>query len=248
MKGHQLPHSNKETLTIGWCDNGMVDGKFAEGIAYTQLMAPSVGVPINSLMRVKGNQLVRQRQDLFDKWADEAKTDWLLCIDSDVVLTKELLKTLWDTADKIARPVVSGVYFIWKDTVGTLPVPIPALFWEGTHKYQIKSVLPLPENQVIEVDSAGLGLVLLHKSIIPALRAKFGDDCLYTEEYAGKENFVGEDIIFFRKVKEVGFKIHAHTGAVAAHMKTFPFDLSYYAMFWTLYNKAQTEEESKPSE
>ncbi len=26
----------KETVTIAWCDNGMVDGKFAEGLAYVQ--------------------------------------------------------------------------------------------------------------------------------------------------------------------------------------------------------------------
>ena len=28
----------KETVSLAWCDNGMVDGKFAEGIAYTMLM------------------------------------------------------------------------------------------------------------------------------------------------------------------------------------------------------------------
>ena len=28
-------HSAKETLTVAWCDNGMVDGKFAEGLVYT---------------------------------------------------------------------------------------------------------------------------------------------------------------------------------------------------------------------
>ena len=101
-----MPHSSKETLSIGWCDNGMVDGKFNEGLVYSIMMAPSVGVPVNNAIRIKGNQIARQRMQLFDAWADQAKTDWLLWVDSDVVLTKEVLKLLWETADKVSRPVV----------------------------------------------------------------------------------------------------------------------------------------------
>ena len=50
----------KDTVTIAWCDNGMVDGKFAEGIAYTLLTGPQHGVVINNAMRVQGNQIGRQ--------------------------------------------------------------------------------------------------------------------------------------------------------------------------------------------
>jgi hypothetical protein len=43
---------------------------------------------------------------------------------------------------------------------------------------------------------------------------------------------VGEDIIFFRKMKEAGVPLHAHTGAVVKHMKRFSLDFDYYALYW----------------
>lgn len=240
-----MAHSNKETLSIAWCDNGVTDGKFTEGLAYTILMAPSVGVPINNAMRVKGNQISRQRMQLFNMWADNAKTDWLLWVDSDVVLTKEVLKLLWETADKVARPVVSGVYFVWKDHAGSLPVPMPAVFLEGRSKYELEFIHPLPENQIIKIDSAGFGCLLMHKSIIPKLREKFPEKSFFHEEDLTEDKFIGEDIIFFNHLKEVGVQSYAHTGALATHMKTIQYGIDYYALFWSTVQK---EQEKKAAE
>ena len=36
-----------ETVTIGWCDNGLADGKFAEGLMGVTLAAPNNGMKIN---------------------------------------------------------------------------------------------------------------------------------------------------------------------------------------------------------
>ena len=103
-----MAHSNKETLSIVWCDNGTTDGKFTEGLVYSLIHAASMGVPVNNAIRVQGNQIARQRQAAIEMWG-KVGTDWALWVDSDIVLTKEMLKTLWDTADKMVRPVVSGV-------------------------------------------------------------------------------------------------------------------------------------------
>ena len=105
---------NKGTLAIGWCDNGNTDGKFTEGIVSVALQAPINGIPITHSMRVQGNQIGRQRQVLFDYWADQVKTDWLLWVDSDIVIDIHVVTKLWDAADKIGKPVVSGTYFISK--------------------------------------------------------------------------------------------------------------------------------------
>ena len=155
----------KDTVTIGWCDNGTTDGKFTEGLMTAALAGPANGVPISSSIRVQGNQIGRQRQVLWDYWADNLKTDWLLWVDSDIVLTIDVLQKLWKTADTITRPVVSGVYFISKENEGTLMKPYPVLF-NDVSEFQIQYVHPLPDNEVIKVDCAGFGLVLMHKSII----------------------------------------------------------------------------------
>jgi hypothetical protein len=51
-----MANSNQETLSLGWCDNGMVDGKFAEGIMYTTVTAPTQKMAINNVIRVQGHR------------------------------------------------------------------------------------------------------------------------------------------------------------------------------------------------
>jgi hypothetical protein len=235
----------KETVAIGWCDNGLVDGKFTEGLMTAVITGGANKMPIATSIRVQGNQIGRQRLVLFDYWADKLKTDWLLWVDSDVVLTKEVLKLLWETADKVSRPVVTGVYFIFKDHAGDLPVPMPAVFKEGRNHYEIEYLHPLPDNKVVEVDHAGMGLVLMHKSVVESLRTTHPNQNFFHEEDKSMTEFVGEDIVFFRKLKQAGVKVHAHTGALVKHMKIFPFDISYYSLFWST---VQREVEAKEAE
>lgn len=236
-------HSNKERLSIGWCDNGMVDGKFAEGIVYTTLLAPSAGVPVVNAVRVQGNQIGRQRQALFDMWYDNIKTEWLLWVDSDIVLDEKILKMLWDVADKHTHPVVCGVYFISKQNESPVMQPMPAVF-NDISEFQIQYLHPLPENQVVEIDNAGLGLCLMHKSVVEKLREMFPNQSVFAEQEGIGEQYVSEDIVFFRKLKLAGVKVHAHTGALVKHMKRFALDVNYYKMWWNYATMLEQQKES----
>jgi hypothetical protein len=242
-----MVHSNKETLSIVWCDNGTTDGKFTEGLVYSIIHAASMGVPVNNAIRVQGNQIARQRQAAIEMW-QQVGTDWALWVDSDIVLTKEMLKTLWDTADKMVRPVVSGVYFISKNMENSLMQPMPCLFNETANEYEITYLHPLPKNQVVKVDNAGMGLVLMHKSVLKSLNEKFPGDFWFGENNERGEKFIGEDIAFFRKVKAAGVPVHAHTGVIAKHMKRFSFDDAYYNLFWAAVEHAERRENESAKE
>jgi hypothetical protein len=238
-----------DTVAIGWCDNGTTDGKFTEGLTIAIIAGPANGMMINTSIRVQGNQIGRQRQVLFDHWADNVKTDWLLWVDSDIVLNLEAMKLLWQTADKINRPVVSGVYFISKENEGTLMRPFPVLF-DNVSEYEIRYLHPLPENQVVKVDCAGFGFVLMHKSIVPKMREANPGKGMFMETGDGNDDhFIGEDIIFFRRMQKAGIPLHAHTGALVKHMKRFSVDYDYYAMYWAMQeikertNKAKEEQQ-----
>ena len=221
-----------DTVAIGWCDNGTTVGKFTEGLTTAIIAGAPNGMVINTSMRVQGNQIGRQRQVLFDYWADKIKTDWLLWVDSDIVLNLDAMKLLWQTADKINRPVVSGVYFISKENEGTLMRPFPVLF-DNVNEFQIKYHHPLPENQVLKVDCAGFGFVLMHKSIVPKMREANPNQSMFMETGDGiDDHFVGEDIIFFRSMEKAGVPLHAHTGALVKHIKRFSLDYDYYALYW----------------
>ena len=228
--------SSKETVALAWCDGGTVDGKFAEGLMNATITGAANGMPIHTSIRVQGNQIGRQRQVALDHWMDKVKTDWILWVDSDIVLTVDVLAKLWSTADKHLRPVVSGVYFISKENEGTLMRPFPVVF-NDVSEFEIQYLHPLPMNQIVQADCAGFGLVLMHKSVVQKMREKFPGQSMFMETGSANDaEFVGEDIIFFRKMKEAGVPLHVHTGALVKHMKRFSLDYDYYAMYWTMHN------------
>jgi hypothetical protein len=236
-----MAHSTKETLSIIWCDNGTTDGKFTEGLVYTIIHAHTFGVPINNAIRVQGNQIARQRQAAIEMW-QKVNTDWALWVDSDIELTQNTLQTLWESADKIARPIMCGVYFISKQMEGSLMQPMPCVFNETGNNYEVTYLHPLPKNQIVKVDNAGMGLVLMHKSVLKALDDKFPGDFWFGENNERAEKFIGEDISFFRKVKAAGVSVHAHTGVIAKHMKRFAFDGAYYNLYWAAVDAAERKE------
>jgi len=227
-----MPHSSKETVALAWCDGGLVDGRFMDGLLLATMNAPKIGINIVNKIRVNGNQIGRQRQVLFDNWADVTKTDWLLWVDSDIVITPDSLKLVWDSADKVSRPIVSGTYFVSKENERSLMQPFPALFKEGSNKHELQIIHPLPKNELIKVDSAGFGFLLMHKSIVPKLREVSPNYSLFAEEEGVGDKYISEDIVFFRKLKATGIDLYAHTGAVVQHMKRFSLDINYYNLYW----------------
>lgn len=234
---------NNQIMMV-WCDNGIVDGKFMEGVVYTILTA---GLPITSAQRVQGNQIGRQRQTAFDVWHKKTNFDWLLWVDSDIVLTNEALQLVWKSAHAVERPIVSGTYFISKQMENSVMEPYPAVFTavEGD-KYLMSYVHPLPPNELIRVDYAGFGFLLMHRSVADKMREFHGDISFFIESMddsnTAKDTFIGEDIQFFMKMREAGIPLHVHTGATVKHMKRFAFDEEYYKLYWiTMANSMQAQ-------
>jgi hypothetical protein len=229
-----------DTISLGWCDNGTVEGKFVETLATICLNGPSTGYPITNTIRVGGNQIARQRQILIDHWYNVIKTDWLFWIDSDIFIEQKSLITLFNTADKDLCPIVSGIYFIAKDQDGSLPVIFPCIF-NDIDEFSIQYCHPLPENKIMQVDCAGMGLVVMHRDVVTKLKEKYGEDAfLFAESNLVGDKFIGEDISFFRKCKETKIPIHAHTGVIGKHIKRVVWDLDYYNLYW---GEKQNEEE-----
>ena len=224
-------NTDKETLTIAWCDNGNTDGKFTEGLLYTVLHAQHIGIKVHGAVRVSGNQIARQRQTLFDNWADNLDTDWLLWVDSDIVLTIESLRRLLEAADKNTVKIISGLYFVSNEPEKSLMKPIPCAYTFTKDMEKIEYLTNLPNDQVIKVDAAGMGLILMHKSIIEPIRKITGDNFVFSE-INSRANFVGEDISFFKNVKKAGIQAYLHTGAIADHIKRFTFDIYYHNFYW----------------
>ena len=231
-----MTHSVKERITIGWCDGGSVEGRFMSGIVNTVIEAPKHKLNIVNTIRVQGNQIARQRQSLWDFWSNLSDSEWLLWVDSDIVLTMPVLNMIWEAADKKTKPVVTGTYFVSSQNEQSLMQPVPALYLETGDQYRTQLIHPLPENQVIPVDVAGFGLMLMHRSIIEPVKKAAGDVSVFGENQQAADKFISEDVSFCRNLKKAGIQLYAHTGATVQHMKTFSFDQNYYNLYWNGIN------------
>lgn len=226
----------QETVSLAWCDNGNVDGLFMLGVTDVLLQS---GIKFTSTIRSQGNQIARQRDRLINHWYDSKKTDWLLWVDSDVVISPETFRLLWNNKDRLARPMITGVYFTSDNPEEPLMIPLPTLFtFEDTEDGGIasKRIHPLPENKLIKADAAGMGFILMHRDVVTRIKEKMGDVRLFAELGKG-DSFLGEDIYFFALCHQVGVPLWCHTGALAPHMKRFSFDHHYYrAIFGSTKN------------
>ena len=219
----------EDTLTIAWCDNGMVDGKFMQGV--TDVMLHS-GVKVATTLRSQGNQIGRQRETIVKHWYEQNKSDWILWVDSDVVISPDTFLKLWDKRDAVEKPLLTGVYFTTDTPEEPLMVPSPTVFQFVVTDTEtgIKRLHPLPRDKFLQVGAAGMGFVLMHRSVIERILAVKPNTPIFTEVGVNK-SFMGEDIFFFALCNEAEIPVWCDTSALVPHMKRFSFDVNYYDAF-----------------
>jgi hypothetical protein len=220
----------QDTVSIAWCDNGMVDGKFMQGINDVLLRS---GLKFESTIRAGGNQIARQREKVIRYWYEENKADWLLWVDSDVVISPETFLRLWNKKDKDKHPIVTGVYFVSTTPEQPLMIPTPAVyeFVDSEETISIRPLHPLPKDKFIKVQAAGMGFVLMHRGIVDKIVEKIPNVPLFAEAGTDK-HFIGEDIYFFALCDKADVEVWCDTGATVAHMKRFSYDEHYYNAFF----------------
>lgn len=226
-----MAHAANEKLYVAWCDDGMVEGAFVEGLVNTVIKSQSNGGPkFAGFARAQGIQIAKQRQGIMEAWKDST-VDWMLWVDSDVVITPQIVADLWAVADKEKAPVVSGVYFtFWRPEGTSIPTPVPAVFVrdESGNSFPIH---PLPVNQLIQVPYVGMGLIIMHRSILEKLDAIFGG--LYFEETLKPGGmYTSEDASFCMKLEKAEIPLLVHTAIQAQHMKKMGLDAAYYNAYW----------------
>lgn len=220
-----------ESLVVTWCDGGATDSLFTSATLAFMTSLPQTVTNIDQfgINQVIGGQIARQRQDAIRNF-ENMNCDWLLWLDSDIVITPQAFQLLWDNRDPIKRPLISGVYFITYEMNEPLPAPIPCIFMDN-EKGGTQPIHPLPNNELLPIDLAGLGFTLMHKSVAHKLREAYGET---TFQIQIDKQHVSEDVAFFRKVKEIGIQPYAHTGAIVSHVKRFLLEQNYYNLWWNV--------------
>lgn len=220
----------EETVAVAWCDNGMVDGKFMQGV--TDVMLKS-GIKFETSLRSQGNQIARQREKVIKYWYENNTSEWLLWVDSDIVLSPEKFLRLWKKKDALTKPLLTGVYFTTDNPEDPLMIPLPTVYEFGSNSsgaVGIKRLHPLPKDKFMKVTAAGMGFVLMHRSVVERIMEKVPNVPFFTEIGVDKA-FTGEDIYFFALCDKAEIPVWCDTGATVPHMKRFSLDEHYYNAF-----------------
>jgi len=215
-----------DRVTLAWIDPGQVEGQFATSLIELFRARPERLV---AFLRVEGGLLSRQRNEVVKGFLDNGSAQWLLMVDSDQALPVEAFDKLVAAAHEKERPVVAGLYFgTLPNPTGLLPTPVPHFYRRADDGIMVTPVVDYPQDQVIDIDAAGTGCLLVHRSVLETIRDNAdpseGDAWCWFRDLPLNGHWVGEDIYFCRRIKALGFPIHGHTGAILPHRRKYWLD------------------------
>jgi len=215
---------SRETVCIAIPHDGSIDAQMTmDLVALMRERRPR----IDSLQMVQGlGLLARTRNIIVKNFLDQSHADWLLMVDSDQTLPVDVFDKLIDTAHKDDRPIVAGLVFAaFYENEALRPVPaIYNISAEG-------SMIPIddyPKNSIFQVDGAGTGCLLVHRTVLQAMRENAspnqGTDWCWFFDGALEGRWFSEDLLFCRKANALGFPIFANSSAILGHHKQFWLD------------------------
>jgi hypothetical protein len=209
-------------VSIGACDPGTVNAAWAYNmIQLAQVRDDKLG----PFVRIKGSGLLSKlRNRVVQAFLDNTKSDWLLMIDTDEQLSVQTFDKLIQAAHDKDRPVVSGLVFAAFDAHQNLyPKPVPAIFAESEAGF-----LPLykyDKDSLFEIEACGTGCMLIHRSVLEKMREvadpNQGDKWCWFWDGPINGEWISEDLLFSRRIRQLGFPIYVHTGAILPHQKNY---------------------------
>ena len=220
----------KDKICIGMVNNGTIDSMLAQDLIH---IAIHPSQKFHNLVQVGNIGLTtRSRNMVVKTFLETTEAAWLLMIDSDERLSIDAFLKLVDAAHDKDRPIVSGLVFaaFFDDEDGLRPVPT---IYRMDPERGLEAIDAYPENQLIEVDAIGTGCILIHRCVLLEMQKQAtpnqGKNWAWFVEGAIEGTYFGEDLLFSKRLKSMGFKIHAHTGAILPHHKQFWLDERHHA-------------------
>ena len=212
-------------VCIGMVNNGTIDALLAMDLIH---VAREKGGHFDHMVQVGNVGLTtRSRNVVIKTFLETTDADWLLMIDSDERLKLETWHKLIDAAHDKDRPIVSGLVFaaFFDNEDGLRPVPT---IYKMDMEKGLQPIDAYPIDELIEVDAVGTGCILIHRKVLLDMQSQAtpnqGKDWAWFVEGAIDGTYFGEDLLFSKRLKSMGYKIFAHTGAILPHHKQFWLD------------------------
>jgi hypothetical protein len=219
------------SVVVGYLDNGSWSACF--GLSYRDLtlfdlmksrrIVRNGGRELRSLC-TSGN-LPDSRNDVVRAFLDTTDGEWLFFVDTDMGFSREIVDDLVTSAHKEDRPVVGALCFAARRG------PVLGMYADTYHvhptMYQknpdgMTGFTPYPRypiDAVVPVDATGTAAILVHRSVLDAVREKFGTDWFTRVRTEDGEGFYSEDLSFCIRLAELGVPMHVNTAVRTTHHK-----------------------------
>jgi len=154
---------------------------------------------------------IAQIRNLIAHWAINNKFDYIMWVDSDIILPKLILEKFYS----YNYDIISGIYLQRKEEV-----KIPEIYIPNDHGGS-KNILieQVPINQIFEIVGCGFGAVLTKIDVLK----KIGYPQFEYHNAIDSKNAISEDVDFCRKAINKGYKIYADSSMRCEHIGTKKF-------------------------
>lgn len=163
---------------------------------------------------IRGSALIdAARNEIVHRFLNESECDTLICIDADIEFSWEAMERLLVFSDKY--PIVAGVYCSRQDN--------PPKFVVNVLKNELN------EHGLLPVQGMGFGFVAIQRQVFEKLKEitpVYFDELLKKDTYAffrtgqicpEKNNYIGEDVWFFKQAVKAGFTPYVDPGIELIH-------------------------------
>jgi hypothetical protein len=211
---------NNEKIIIGYITHGWMRSEFVQSIHRLLLERPE---KIHSVITQIGPYININRHRLTNAFL-ETDADWLLMLDTDVILDTKNYDVLINSADVEKYPILAGKYFFHFPSDNP-PFHVSAQKdGDWLNEY--------PENVIVEdCHSVAAGLMIVHRSVFEKTRDNKPDSKTpWWWNGLDVDGFseISEDSYFCEQVRDAGIPIAIHTGVVADHIRKMAVMEDYF--------------------
>lgn len=201
--------------------------------AFTTSLVDLLAYDMNHLRRITGRieqysgvNISSARNANIREFLDHHDAEWLWMLDSDMVVPPNALDQLLAVADPDSAPIVGGLCFGATD--GQLWPTMYHLAKGSDGPHWVRYV-KFPINSLVKVPGTGAACLLVHRSALERIEAKFAGPYTWFQESSMSGEPMGEDLTFCLQAGTVGLPIHVHTGVYIGHVKTQILTFDKYA-------------------
>jgi hypothetical protein len=172
------------------------------------------------------------RNNIMRKFMVMDEVDWLLMLDTDMVVPENLIDILLEDADPDPMspgytPFIGGLCFSINGEAKLYPTMYR---WTGPEENLALEVInDYVPGSMVEVDATGAACLLMHKDALGRIaQASGGDIFPWFKEFEYKGTALSEDFGLMRRAADLGFTVRVNTKASIGHFKPFVLSEDIY--------------------